>query len=142
MQSLLLGVIGSLPSVRFFVMVIYKISNTINDRIYIGSAVDFKRRIYVHKHRLLNNKHNIILQNHVNKYGIDTLLFEIVEYVDCKENLLTREQFYLDTLNPYFNICKIAGNSLGVKHSQQTKEKIGLANKVKSLGKNILIKQS
>ena len=32
-----------------------------------------------------------------------------------KENCLIREQYYLDTLKPKYNICKVAGNTLGIK---------------------------
>lgn len=37
-----------------------------------------------------------------------------------KESLITREQHYINDLNPHFNICKIAGSSLGRKVSEQT----------------------
>lgn len=110
--------------------VIYKISNTINGRIYIGSAIDFNIRKRGHKSQLLNNKHHSkILQNFVNKYGFDRLIFEVVEYVDCKENLLNREQYFLDTLKPFFNIYKIAGSRLGKKHTEATKQKVSLSKK-------------
>ena len=42
----------------------------------------------------------------VEKYGIENFQFEIVE--EClKSELLNREQYYLDTLNPKYNICKM-----------------------------------
>lgn len=34
-----------------------------------------------------------------------------------------REQYYIDTLKPEYNICKIAGSSLGVKHSAESNKK-------------------
>jgi group I intron endonuclease len=34
--------------------------------------------------------------------------------------LIEREQYYLDTLEPKYNILKIAGSSLGYKHSLKT----------------------
>jgi hypothetical protein len=43
------------------------------------------------------------------------LCFEIVEIVENKENLIKREQYYIDSINPFFNICMIAGSSLGRK---------------------------
>jgi len=99
---------------------IYKISSISKNRFYIGSAVDFKGRSRVHKHDLIKNiHHSQKLQRHFNKYGINDLFFTIIEIVEDKNNLIEREQFYIDTLNPYFNICKIAGNSLGVKRSKK-----------------------
>ena len=48
---------------------IYKITNIINNKFYIGSAVDLKEREYEHFRRLFKNNHcNILLQNSFNKY--------------------------------------------------------------------------
>lgn len=103
---------------------IYKISNNINEKIYIGSAKNIKSRINVHRCYLLkNNHHSKRLQNHVNKYGIDSLIFEVVELCDILI-LLEREQFYIDYLNPFFNINKIAGSHLGMKHTVESMEKL------------------
>lgn len=44
---------------------------------------------------------------------------EILEYCDS-DTLLSREQYYLDTLKPENNILKISGSSLGFKHKQET----------------------
>ena len=40
-----------------------------------------------------------------------------------KENLITQEQFFMDSYSPYFNICKIAGSCLGIKRSLEHREK-------------------
>jgi len=46
---------------------------------------------------------------------------DILEY--CEPiNLIKREQYYLDSLKPKYNILKVAGSSFGFKHSQYTKE--------------------
>lgn len=49
-----------------------------------------------------------------------------MEYSDIPV-LLKREQYYLDSLNPVYNIAKIAGSTLGVHKSSETKEKISKA---------------
>lgn len=113
---------------------IYKITNTVNNKIYIGSSINIKQRIVVHLYDLKTNTHsNKYLQRTYNKYGIDSLKFEILEYTD-KENLLLREQYYLDTLQSYnseigYNLCKIAGSTLGFKHSETTKLKMSESKK-------------
>jgi hypothetical protein len=40
--------------------------------------------------------------------------------------LLEREQYYINELNPEYNILKIAGNRLGSKHSDATKIKMSM----------------
>lgn len=100
--------------------VIYKISNSINNKFYIGSALKFKNRYRQHKHHLLKNTHcNRKLQNFVNKYGFETLNFEIIEFNVL--NIIEREQYYIDTLNPFFNICKIAYSCIGTKRTIEQK---------------------
>ena len=99
---------------------IYCIINDINNKMYIGSAVNLKNRKEVHISLLKHNKHHsIILQRALNKYGENNFSFELIEYVYEKKNLIEREQLWIDFFKPYYNICKIAGSSLGVKRSNE-----------------------
>lgn len=106
---------------------IYKIQSLIKpDRIYIGSAIDINDRWRCHIKGLKRNKHHSAkLQNHFNKYGLYDLEFSILLECD-KANLIKNEQIFIDKYNPYFNICKIAGSCLGVKHSEETKKKMSI----------------
>lgn len=84
---------------------IYCITNTINDKVYIGSTNCFYSRKRQHFLELKGNYHNNPkLQNFVNKYGLETLQFNILEITSLEE-LKTKEQFYLDNINNKFNIC-------------------------------------
>jgi len=100
---------------------IYKIINLINDKIYIGSAVDLNKRCYQHFYNLKNNTHHSnYLQNSYNKYGIENFKFEII--LRCpKEDLLSIEQYLIDYYKPQYNICKTAGSLLGFKHKDSMK---------------------
>jgi group I intron endonuclease len=103
---------------------IYRIQSIIKpERIYIGSAVDIKGRWRGHFYDLRKNKHGSTkLQNHCNKYGECDLQFSIL--LGCnKEDLIKHEQFFIDSLNPYFNSCKKAGSNLGLRWSEETKKK-------------------
>lgn len=118
---------------------IYSIKNLINGKMYIGSSVNIRRRLitYANSHlKLLTlNKHsNPHLQNSWNKYGEDNFSFNIIELVDDKNLLLEREQFYMDKFKTYdinigYNIAKIAGSTLGVKLSEETKQKMSISKK-------------
>lgn len=113
--------------------VIYKITSKINPlKFYIGSAVNYKNRMNRHIYSLkINNHKNLKIQNHFNKYGVEDLQFSIIEFVEEKEMLIKREQFYIDLLNPTFNICRVAGSSLGVKRSEEYKLKMSASKKGK-----------
>jgi len=108
---------------------IYKITNTVTGKFYIGSAVNIKQRWSVHRCQLSANTHsNRHLQNSWNKHGEDSFTFEVLEYCE-KERLIEREQFYIDNEKPAYNISPTAGNSLGVKHTDDTKRKVSEAKK-------------
>lgn len=106
---------------------IYKIV-TPSDKIYVGSAVNFRRRRNCHRTRLNKGVHHCPgLQNAFNKYGPEALKFEVVEFVS-RENLLAREQYYLDLLWPkLYNCARVAGSSMGVKVTEAARKKISAA---------------
>lgn len=108
---------------------IYKIVNTTNGKIYVGSAVNFRKRKNLHLKNLRDGNHgNKHLQLAFKKYGLDNFVFEIIELC-FRENLLEREQFYIDNLKPEYNICKSVEKSrLGIKSSPEHIAKIVASN--------------
>ena len=109
---------------------IYIITNIKNGKQYVGSSVNIKYRFTRHKQMLRDNIHkNPKLQASYNKYKKDLFFYTILELVEDKNKLLEREQYYIDKLNPWFNICKVAGNVTGLKHTQKTIQKCIEANK-------------
>lgn len=108
---------------------IYQIRNLNNGHFYIGSAASFLNRRRQHRHDLRQGKHgNSILQKAWNKHGEKAFVFE--KLIACsKDNMLMYEQRALDAMLPYYNICRNARNSLGVKRTDEAKAKIGAAGK-------------
>lgn len=80
---------------------IYKITNILNNKIYIGSSVNLNKRWYQHYHLLENNKHNNYhLQRAWNKYGKENFVYEIIKL--CKEiNLENIETFLIRKYKTY-----------------------------------------
>lgn len=77
--------------------VIYKIRNVVNDKFYVGSTVDSRKRFWEHRKDLRANKHTSqALQRAWNKYGEDCFKFEIVEQLNSKDELYPAEQKWLD----------------------------------------------
>ena len=104
---------------------IYKIWFDGGIKCYIGSSVCAKRRLWVHKRNLKKNQHdNIHLQRAYNKRGEEKMKTLVVEY--CEESLLLiREQHHIDSAPHLYNICRIAGNCRGIKHSNEVNKKKG-----------------
>jgi len=103
---------------------IYKITNLINGKIYIGSTCNFKDRKSKHK----RVKSNTMISRAIFKYGWDNFTFDIIEYCD-KDILIEREQFYLDTLEPFkenngYNILRNCTSNgwRGHQHTDETKK--------------------
>jgi len=86
---------------------VYKITNTIDGKIYIGSAKTFKTRASAHISSLKTGKHqNKHLQASWNKHGEAVFLFEIIEVVEgSKTDRTTREQFYIDQWKERWKQC-------------------------------------
>ena len=73
---------------------IYKILNKINNKVYIGSATDIRKRWRDHKWYLNHNiHHNSHLQSSWNKYGVEAFEFTIL--LECSiDELLEKEKEY------------------------------------------------
>lgn len=112
---------------------IYKIENKVNGKVYIGSSVDVQRRWQGHRSTLRGGYHaNPHLQASWDKYGEDAFTFTVLEEVEGCE-LLTTEQRHLDEYFARGNCYNMTGDAaapmLGLKHTEETKRKIGVASK-------------
>lgn len=97
---------------------IYCFVNATNGNTYVGSAKNLRIRLKGH---YLGTRSNLILQKAISKYGISQFYFVVLEYCEI-EDLIKREQYYIDQLNPIYNILKVAGSSLGYRHTEEYKE--------------------
>lgn len=103
---------------------IYQIVNKITNECYVGSSINLKKRKNDHFYLLRKKKHyNNFLQNSFNKHGENNFEFNIISLCD-KTLCIKMEQHFINEIKPLFNINPTAGNSLGVKHTQETIEKI------------------
>ncbi len=110
---------------------IYSITNIINQKIYIGSTDNLRTRKQQHFNGLRNGTHrNRHLQRAYYVYGENAFFYQILEIVPNIDDLLVREQHYLDILSPEYNILRIAGSNRGFKHSEKTKTRLSAAHKV------------
>lgn len=108
---------------------IYKITNIINNKSYIGQSIDIERRFKEHKE---SNRTSKYLRRAINKYGLNNFTFEILEECDEKD-LSEKEKFwikYYDSVPPKgYNLTKggDGGNTfqyLSKEELQKTKERI------------------
>lgn len=116
---------------------IYKITNRLNNKCYIGSAKNINIRIQQHKTMLLNNKHHCKhLQKAYNLDGQEVFEFITLLYCSIKDLLFYEQRFlnvYWDNSKNCYNMCKIAGSTLGRRLSDETKLKLSISHKGKVL---------
>jgi group I intron endonuclease len=109
---------------------IYKITNLINGKIYLGRSVNLKSRKSKHK----TSKTNTMISRAIQKYGHDNFKFEVIEYCEC-DILVEREQYYMDLFNPYdengYNLLKDSsyGGWTGMVHTSEARSKMSESKK-------------
>ena len=82
---------------------IYKITNKVNNKVYIGQSSDIKRRWRDHRSAAFNpkdNGYNYPLYKAIRKYGLDNFSFDILE--ECSQSDINeREIFYIKEYNAH-----------------------------------------
>jgi group I intron endonuclease len=144
-------------------MIIYKITNKINKKIYIGQTIQkMKDRFYRH---IWNAKHkknaSILLENAIRKYGEENFIIEQIDKAKNIEELNEKEIYWIKKLisnNKIFGYNLMSGGvnpshskqtikkfkksrkgkkapMYGKHHTENAKEKIGAANRGKTFSK-------
>jgi group I intron endonuclease len=121
-------------------MVIYKITNKINKKVYIGQTVQPLTRRFT-QHACAKT----ILGNAIRKYGKDSFIMEILLEVKTLDELNSNEEIYIKKFNSLapngYNAAYGGGNrrqtpesryklamaQLGRKHTEETKKKLSIA---------------
>lgn len=120
---------------------IYKITNNIDKKYYIGSSTNIERRWAAHRSSLNKKTHvNIFLQRAWDKYGSDNFSFSIVENCDgySKDRLLEVEQSYIDKIENCYNIAKFtSGGDLISYHPNRDEIVEKISNAVKLRYENL-----
>lgn len=128
---------------------IYLVVNLVNGKYYIGSAVTGNTYMRLHKH-LFSKMGNVLVGKAVEKYGLENFVFLVLELVPQQDKvdvkkLLEREDHYILSFKPEYNIAPLATNSVGWKHSEESiqkmkqdysderRQKVGSINKGKAL---------
>lgn len=121
---------------------IYRILNTINNKFYIGSSVNLRKRLYEHRRLLRLGKHeNYHLQNAFTKYGEENFKFEIIEVLKevPKDIRVLRdlETDYIQKFKSYdqsigYNVIKGGIGTINTPCSEEKQQKISESNKGKS----------
>jgi len=118
---------------------IYRWINNETGNTYVGSSINLSNRLRLYfNYDFISDKSRSksMIHDALAKYGYSKFSLEILEY--CDENkVLEREQHYLNTLQPVYNILKVAGSSTGFKHSDES-----ILKRVNAFSENRKIKEA
>ena len=120
---------------------IYKITNRLNNKIYVG----------LHKSPVLDESYwgsGRLISAAIKKYGVENFSREILEWCNTRQELNRRERFWikkLDSKRHGYNISDGGDGGatrIGMHHSEDTKEKIGRKHRGKYVSKEVKSKLS
>jgi group I intron endonuclease len=121
---------------------VYKITNSLDGKLYIGSSSNIYKRWDRHRNSLRKGTHpNLHLQQACNRDGLDAFVFEIIEEtIKDKKVILEREQFYIDLYKSFendkgYNLTTSSSSPAGFRHTEAAKEAIRQARLGKRLSK-------
>jgi group I intron endonuclease len=105
-------------------MVVYKLTNTINGKVYVGLTTQkLKHRIYTHSHRKGSP-----INNAITKYGLDAFKIEIIDKADTIKELNEKEVKWIaafSCISPNgYNLSAGGGGTIGVRRTEEEKENL------------------
>lgn len=105
-------------------MLIYKITNDVNDKLYIGQTTKtLEERIKNHRNSFVSGVDNHLYRA-MRKYGWDKFHFHPIVEVETQEELDALEEYYIrefDTIYNGYNMAK--GGTVNVMYSEVIKER-------------------
>lgn len=109
---------------------IYMWTNKLNNKKYVGSSIDLKRRLleYYNVNRMLNEK-SMAINVALLKYGYTNFSLTILEFCE-KDSLMSREKHFFEIYSPEYNLLKTPGSpsrGSGWTHSEATIENMRIA---------------
>lgn len=117
-------------------MIIYKITNNVNGKVYIGQTVrTLKERIGEH---LRHN--NLLVQKAIHKYGVDNFKFKVIDKAKNIDELNKKEMKWIGFYNclvPFgYNQCIGGDNTIGFHHREESKQAMSIKKSEMYLGEN------
>lgn len=114
-------------------MFIYKITNIINGKFYIGcTKFDIGTRFVQHKCVARNGSEGI-LHKAMRKYGASNFICELLDKCNSIDEMLAAEIKYIAEMSPAYNISKGGRGNLGNKLTAKHKEKLRKAALISNL---------
>lgn len=123
-------------------MIIYKATNLINSKVYIGASKydDLSIRKKGHFRGAFKKNSQNYFHRALRKYGKENFKWEIIDTSNDHDELMKKEKFWVNEYNAFgdkgYNSCEGGGNTTGYKFSEESKRKIGEKASKRQIGEN------
>jgi group I intron endonuclease len=114
--------------------VVYRISNSINEKLYIGKTIEDPIKYWKYHKSYCRNNYKKVLYSAMRKYGIDKFKFHILEYIESDNieqlniRLFKLEKEYINKLNTIapagYNVTAGGQGLAGMEFSEEHRQKI------------------
>ena len=117
-------------------MIIYKATNKINGKVYVGQTVrSLSERMAEHARHT-----ETAFDKAVKKYGLDAFVVEQIDSASDMDELNQKEIYWISFYNSVvpngYNMCEGGGNTKGFHHSEESKTKMSEAKADSFFGEN------
>jgi len=108
-------------------MIIYKVTNKVNNKVYIGKTVNsLNSRKSQHQFASRKNRSNSYFHNALRKYGTENFIWEEIQHYKTEEELIKAEcefiKFYNSKSPNGYNLTDGGEGISGYKHTEETKQ--------------------
>jgi group I intron endonuclease len=108
-----------------FYGVIYKITNNINNKIYIGKTINFSKRYLKYLSEIRNGKSKQYIIRTLKKYGIENFTFDIIDKAGSEIELNEKEKKHIneyESIKNGYNITKGGDGGDTISNNDNKKE--------------------
>lgn len=109
-------------------MIIYKITNTQNNKVYIGQTINsLEQRWKRHQNDALNNIIDTHFARAIRYYGVNAFIAEVIDTASSQEELSQKERYwiqYYDSVNTGYNETDALYKSGGNTYQSKTPEEM------------------
>lgn len=111
-------------------MIVYKITNIINNKVYVGQTVNsLEQRFYRHKQDALSGRLDTHFARALRKYGVENFVAEVIDTAESQEELTQKEYYWIgyyhaceDGYNETHDMFKCGGNTYLNKTEQEMQQ--------------------
>ena len=111
-------------------MIVYKITNKINNKVYIGQTINsLEQRFNRHKNDAMNHVLDTHFARAIRKYGVENFVAQVIDTAENQQDLTEKQQYWIhyynstvDGYNETDAMWKCGGNTYAGKTEEQLDE--------------------